>query len=319
MSTSKRYKEIYKDKIQDDFNKEIKVYEHEKDVNTYIPFSHNCGMSCGNNCAHNCYKKLGVLMRNNLIFYCYGESEIVKKMDEHFFDDFERSVLYAYRNRLPKRAAKQDGLLSEVLFDLIIQNLFPDARKLAVRTILRQDDNNEIKGYDLTYFINNNGNIQIWLGQAKLGSKDYCKKGIGEDLETKYELLYMSKQVFFIADKQSELSDEGVALTNTINKVNMINIEKDDKKRAKAFIQYIKDNNIEIVIPCLLSYEKNSVYKNLEDVEIEIKKEIESIKKYFEGKKYVFEGFSPQLLYFAFPLEDIDGLRGEEGFYEGLR
>ena len=85
------------------------------------------------------------------------------------------------------------------------------------------------------------------------------------------------------------------------------------------FIDLIKDNNIEIVIPCLLSYEKNSVYKNLEDVEIEIKKEIESIKKYFEGKKYVFEGFSPQLLYFAFPLEDIDGLRGEEGFYEGLR
>lgn len=318
MSTTEQYKDIYSEKVKEDFNREIKVYEIEAEENEYIPFSHNCEKSCNGNCEHNCYKKLGQLMRSNLIFYCYGENEIVKKTNEHFFDDFSESICYAYKNRVPKRKPNKDGLLSEVLFDLIIQNLFPDARKLAVRTIFRQNDSNEIKGYDLTYFINDKGKIQIWLGQAKLGDKDYCKKGINSDIKEKYDLMYMSKQVFFVADKQCELSSEGVVLTDIINKINRINIKVDDQKRAEAFLEYIKEENIEIIIPCLLSYGKDSVYKNVNDVEKKIKKEKESIKKYFSEKSFEFKGYIPKLIFFVFPLDDIKGLRSKEGFYEGL-
>lgn len=319
MSVTEQYKDIYKKTIKEDFDREIKVYEMETDENSYVPFSHNCETSCSGNCEHNCYKKLGELMRKNLIFYCYGENEIVKKINNHFFHDLSESISYAYQNRLPKREPNQDGLLSEVLFDLIIQNLFPDARKLAVRTILRQDDNNEIKGYDLTYFINDNGRVQIWLGQAKLGDKDYCKGGIDKDLKEKYDFIYMSKQIFFVADKQCELSSEGVALTDAINQINRINIKSDAERRAEAFQEYIKEESIEIFIPCLLSYGKKGVYKNIDDVERKIVKENESIKKYFSGKKYNFKGYIPKLIFFVFPLDDIEGLRSEEGFYEGLR
>lgn len=56
---------------------------------------------------------------------------------------------YAYINRLPKRADITDGLPSEVLLDLLVQLYNPQACKLAVRTILRQNDNNEIKGYEV--------------------------------------------------------------------------------------------------------------------------------------------------------------------------
>ena len=55
-----------------------------------------------------------------------------------------------------------------------------------MRTIFRQADNNEIKGYDLSYFTKDSAGISLWLGQAKLGKKAYCKNGINEDLIEKY-------------------------------------------------------------------------------------------------------------------------------------
>ena len=36
--------------------------------------------------------------------------------------------------------------------------------------------------------------------------------------------------------------------------------------------------------------------------------------KYFE-----FEGIKPKLIFYIFPIEDIEALRGDEGFYAGLR
>ena len=56
-----------------------------------------------------------------------------------------------------------------------VQLYNPQACKLAVRTILRQNDNNEIKGYDLTYFSKDETGVSLWLGQAKLGGKAYSK------------------------------------------------------------------------------------------------------------------------------------------------
>ena len=75
-----------------------------------------------------------------------------------------------------------DGLLSEVLLDMLIQIYEPGANKLAIRTLFRQHDNNEIKGYDLTYLTKYNGKYTLWLGQAKLGKKSYCRDSIHEDL-----------------------------------------------------------------------------------------------------------------------------------------
>ena len=51
----------------------------------------------------------------------------------------------------------------------------PNAYKLAVRTLFRQNDKNEIKGYDSTYFTRDEKGFSLWLGQAKLGGETYCK------------------------------------------------------------------------------------------------------------------------------------------------
>ena len=38
-----------------------------------------------------------------------------------------------------------------------------------------------------------------------------------------------------------------------------------------------------------------------------------------EEKSFDFEGIDPTLIFIIFPIEDIDALRGDEGFYAGLR
>ena len=49
-----------------------------------------------------------------------------------------------------------------------------------------------------------------------------------------------------------------------------------------------------------------------------VAKKVERIEKYFDSHKYVFSGFQPNLLFFVFPIENLIGLRGNGGFYEGL-
>lgn len=317
MSTAEEYKKIYNAQICKKLEQEIAIFDNEKGISIYQPLSHNCLKKCISGCNHDCYKSLGHLMRKNIIFYCYGEEEVVTNFNMGLFSDLEKAIKSAYRLRLPKRQPNMDGLPSEVLLDAIIQWLFPDAYKMAVRTIFRQDDNNEIKGYDLTYFININGKINLWLGQAKLGSKEYCKEGILKDLETKYNDLYMAKQIYFMADKPAGLTEEGKQIAALLNKLNMMNACEDERTRAEQLIQFLNDQNIGIFIPCLLAYDKKAVYMSKSNLNSKIQEEIEWAKNIFDIY-YPFKGIKPELFFIIFPLEDLNGLRGDEGFYAGL-
>lgn len=317
MSVAEEYRKIYNTYMYCDLKQEIAVYKQEKGINNYQALSHNCEQKCTDNCEHQCHKSLGEIMRKNLVFYCYGEEEVVNNFNNGLFSDLENATKAAYKLRLPQRLPKQDGLLGEILLDAIIQALIPESYKLAVRTIFRQDDKNEIKGYDLTYFTNTNGKITLWLGQAKLGDKQYCKNGIVDDLEKKYTSLYMAKQIYFLADKPVGITQEGKEIANLLNSLNMLNINTDDENRAQQLIQFLAKQKINICIPCLLAYGKAEVYADITRLQDKVKQELTWIKKNFE-KNYEFTGIESQLIFIIFPIEDIEALRGEEGFYAGL-
>lgn len=317
MSIAEEYRNLYNTYVCKDLKREIAIYDREKEINIYQPLSHNCGEKCISKCNHQCYKSLGELMRKNIVFYCYGEDEIVTNFKNGLFSDLEKATRAAYKLRLPKRQPNQDGLPSEVLLDAIIQSLVPDAYKMAVRTIFRQNDNNEIKGYDLSYFTNMHGTITLWLGQAKLGSKQYCKSGILEDLEKKYTNMYMAKQIYFLADKPVGLTEEGTQIANLLNKLNMLHVYEDDNNRAEQLMQFLKEQNIDICIPCLLAYDKADMYADIKKMEGKMKSEIEWAKRIFD-KYFKFEGIEPKLIFIIFPIDDIEALRGDEGFYAGL-
>ena len=317
VSVSEEYRKLYNMYLCKDLEQEIAIYDTEKGINIYQPLSHNCRKRCTDKCNHQCHKSLGKLMRKNIVFYCYGEDEIVTNFRNGLFLDLEKATKVAYKLRLPKRQPNQDGLPSEVLLDAIIQSLVPDAYKMAVRTIFRQNDNNEIKGYDLSYFTNVNGTITLWLGQAKLGSKQYCKGGILEDLKKKYTDLYMAKQIYFLADKPVGLTEEGKQIASLLNGLNMLNVCEDDNIRAEQLMQFLRAENIDICIPCLLAYDKEDMYVDITSIERKMKSEIEWAKEIFE-KYFKFEGMDPKLIFIIFPIDNIEALRGDEGFYAGL-
>lgn len=317
VSVAEEYRKIYNRYVCKDLEQEIAIYKGENGINDYQPLSHNCIRKCNGKCNHQCHKSLGELMRKNIVFYCYGEDEIVTNFKNGLFSDLERATRLAYKLRLPKRQPDKDGLPSEVLLDAVIQSLFPDAYKMAVRTIFRQNDNNEIKGYDLTYFTNIHGTITLWLGQAKLGSKQYCKNGILEDLEKKYTDLYMAKQIYFMADKPTGLTEEGIQISNLLNKLNMLNAYEDDNNRAEQLMQFLKEQNINICIPCLLAYDKADVYADITNLKSRMESEVAWARRIFE-KSFEFAGIEPELIFIIFPIDDIKALRGDEGFYAGL-
>ena len=139
MSIIERYHKIFDKEILQKSRGVIFSFSPLQDQFIYQPYSHNISADS--------VEKLGELMRHNLFFYSYGEEEVVQHYEKDHFSSLEQAAKYAYINRLPKRADITDGLPSEVLLDLLVQLYNPQACKLAVRTILRQNDNNEIKGY----------------------------------------------------------------------------------------------------------------------------------------------------------------------------
>lgn len=319
LGIAEEYIKIFRFEIENPCKDLILVYSSEQDNYTFQPLSHNCQQSCPTGCNDDCHKRIGALMRKNLVFYAYGEDEVVNKKIDGLFDNLENAAKLAYRNRLPKRLPKQDGLPGEVLLDLLVQILEPCAYKLAVRTIFRQmDEREEIKGYDLTYFTRKDAKTTLWLGQAKFGGKYYCKDGIHKDLLDKFTDIYLSKQMFFVSDKQIGTTPEAKSVGSLINKLNIQEIEKSDQERASALIELFKENSISVKIPCLLAYGEGSVYTDISMISIAIEREITEIKNYYSRSAYRFNGFKPEILFLVFPIKDLDKLRGEEGFYAGL-
>lgn len=311
MTVSQEYKEIFEKEILQKGKGVIFSYSPVADTYKYQPYSHAVG--------RNAVEDLAELMRQNLLFYAFGEDEVVKYYNNGTFSSLEQAAKFAYNQRLPKRADTNDGLPSEVLLDLLVQLYDPNAYKLAVRTLFRQSDNNEIKGYDLTYFSKNSGEITIWLGQAKLGQKEYCKSSIDKDLTEKYTQIYLSKQLFFVCDKRVHITEDAAKILETIESLNILMLEENAEERAKKLLSLFKEKNVKIKIPCLLAYGANEVYQDAGQLFSRIEAEVSSIRDYYRKKSYDFTGFKPEIVFYVFPIESIERIRDKEkGFYAGL-
>lgn len=311
MTENTEYKAIFEREIIQKSKGIIFSYSPIDDKYKFQPYSHSTESTA--------VEDLGELMRHNLLFYSFGEDEVVAYYKKDCFSTLEQAAQFAYKQRLPKRAETNDGLPSEVLLDLLIQLYNPNAYKLAVRTIFRQNDNNEIKGYDLTYFTKDGSGITLWLGQAKLGEKSYCKKSIDDDLTKKYENVYLAKQLFFVCDKRVNITKDADELLTLIEKLNIQMMNDIDENRAKGLIELFKKEKLKIKIPCLLAYDSSTVYGNESQLYEQLEAEVLSIRDYYHGKNYVFSGFAPEIVFYIFPIESVNRLRNKEkGFYAGL-
>lgn len=311
MSIYQEYNKIFEKEILQKSRGIIFSYSPITDTYKYNSYSHGV--------SDIAVEDLGELMRHNLFFYAFGEEEVVAYYKKDRFSSMQQAARYSYQQRLPKRANINDGLPSEVLLDLLIQIYNPSAYKLAVRTLFRQDDNYEIKGYDLTYFTKDEAGISLWLGQAKLGEKSYCKSSIHKDLLEKFKREYLAKQLFFICDKRIGITDDAKSILEAIEGINLLMINSEENSRSDNLIDYFKKHHINIKIPCLLAYGEETVYADKETILDKIQAEVCSIKQYYSKHTYTFDGFTPDIVFYIFPIESIKRLRDKgRGFYAGL-
>ena len=66
-----------------------------------------------------------------------------------------------------------------------------------------------------------------------------------------------------------------------------------------------------------MAYDKTDVYTDITEVEERLESEMGWAKQIFE-KYFKFSGIDPKLIFIIFPIDDIEALRGDEGFYAGL-
>ncbi len=308
----KEYRKIYEELILNKSKGIIFSYDSLRDQYEYQPYSHSTNSDGIQN--------LSKLMRTNLPFYCYGESEIVEEYSRGRLEDLEKCAKYAYTQRLPKRPEETDGLLSEVLLDLLIEIFEPLATKLALRTIFRQNDNNEIKGYDLTYISKSkDDSISLWLGQAKMGDRGYCLSGIHADLLSKYDTKYFAKQLFFLCDKPYATTKGAKQLLRIIDDINRSTIDSPSDVREAALVNLLEKEHISIKVPCLLAYESELLYSDPTNLFLNLCTEIEKIRTFYSKKDYSSLVLKPHIIFMVFPLSDVDVIRSKKGFYYGLR
>ena len=96
-------------------------------------------------------------------------------------------------------------------------------------------------------------------------------------------------------------------------------MNEQDKIRMRELIDLLNKHGIRIKIPCLLAYEENGIYQDATKLYERVLTEVEDMKAYFNSHSYTFTGFSPEIIFYVFPIESIDRLRDKEkGFYAGL-
>ena len=257
------------------------------------------------NTAH-CSFKIGEALRYHLPFCVYSEAEYLELYKKGRFKNIDNILSHIKTNRLPDRIGPRNGIYSETLLDMLVMIEYPGIKKACIRTLHRQkSDNNELKGFDSIHMLMSKDEVFLILGQAKLGDRDYCIRGIKEDIK-KVSFLYTYDELAFIADKRGSLDPEIRTLLSELNDLFIDNQKKEISVKQKQISEFFYDNNVKIIIPCLLAYEKSELYG--QNFESNYTKEITSIMNSVKGLRGTIN-LDTDLFFMFFPIFSKNELR----------
>ncbi|NOU65778.1 DUF1837 domain-containing protein [Paenibacillus sp. LMG 31461] len=301
----KKYYEIFEDLIGSHMrNLILYEYNSEQKNHMYHPYRHNY--------KNGTEELLASFMRKYIYFYAYSEREVEDAFEYELLSNLEAAATFALQHRLPKRNGSSNGLYSELLLDLLITLFRGNVNKLATRAIYRQmSDNQEIKGFDGLHIVTSETENELWLGQAKMGDTGYCLRSIASDLEQKTNMLYTSKQLYFVADKEKSAVKEALEV---LKKINMVSMKAEMRKlsevdKASELNEFFKKEKIKIVFPCLLAYSSPDVYEVEDDIDENIKNELSNLIEKFDSKFDSLLDIEYQVLILFIPIRDLEILR----------
>ena len=296
---------LYKELVGDRLEPLIVKYNPITGVFKYHPYRHAFEKSTEESLA-------GVLF-DHLVFYSFEDAEIKKEYEGGRLENVRTAAKEAYRDLVPKTEKKLDGMLGELLLDAMLRKFYPQTKTVISRVkYLERQPKREIKrelyGYDAIMFSEGEGQISIWLGQAKTGDWDYCSESIRDDLNKNILKSYFAAHMIILATYKR--GDNLGGLTKVINDINQIKydtVEEGNDKRYDAIISYFVDNKIQILMPSLLLYQANE-YENTDDILADIKNKCETDLKNISVTNA--EPLNINALFIIFPVRNLDMLRG---------
>ena len=98
---NQKYREIFDKEIVQKSKSIIFSFNLENNVYQFKPYAHVFSPTS--------VEDLAELMRHNLLFYAFGEEEVVNLYNDNLFESMEHAAKYAYGQRLPKRSNTNDG------------------------------------------------------------------------------------------------------------------------------------------------------------------------------------------------------------------
>lgn len=264
-------------------------------------------------------KQIAQLLIDNIVFYSYSASEIENQ--GLLNNGLRDAATYALSERLAKRPnLKSDGLVGELMLDILIQAMHPNIEKLFTRAKYKQfADNSEITGYDAAFFLKTSDHkIELWLGQAKAGGEAYCKKDICKDLNGKFLDKYFCDVVRFMRDRGfNETTDPD--LLELLNKINTIIFSSmklaklSDRKEyiSNGIFDVLNKSNVTVTIPCLLMY-NSEVYNDLTKFDKNIVEIYDKIYKFFESKNFNYTTRIPiKIVFIILPTKELNDIKQE--------
>lgn len=171
--------------------------------------------------------------------------------------------------RISERPKEKKGDYGELLLFLILEVFYP-ARKVVTKVRLRSSLKDEIKGYDCAHFSIDNGNICLWLGEAKFH----------QDFSTA-----IFKAIESIND---HLSDQVIKDELTILESNNTEIAEEERQILEDYFNSgISLDLMKFKIPVLITYDSSVVVNHKEICTAftsELSKELENKYKIIDGK-----------------------------------
>lgn len=253
--------------------------------------------------------KMVNLVVQNILFYCYYENEL---SDEEFFtsiNDLDNHIRVAIQERLNRRTFKEegnenlDGLLGELVLDLLIRMENNDAKTLLCRPLYQPlgDNNQELKNYDAMLFVDNAEQIKLILGQSKSGKYSYCISGIKSDLKTKYASNYFGRSILYLKER-SMIEKKSERLDKVLRGLNKVSLTyKDENEKHLKVCEYLIEKNIKVIIPCLIFYDNENIYDNFGNIKADLKIEMDNVKESIDEETFPISNIDYEICFYIFP------------------
>lgn len=157
-------------------------------------------------------------------------------------------------NKLDSAQTKlQYGFYGEVLLDLLLRIYFGTNVILARGYFYSPLEKSEAKGFDAFHFFDNNGNLELWFGEAKF-HKSFTSgiKSVIQKMNSSITDKYMHDHMFAIINERNNISYSHPILDSILNKW--------DKNPEIILADELASNNVELVYPVFIAFQKQVTY-----------------------------------------------------------